>query len=111
MAVLVPHFSFPFRFIQESGVTRAAVNEQNSYDEIFDAILVAASFPVGWFEDDPDFGITDQTFAMPRYNTDLLRSEIIEQEPRASEIISERPDLYDALTTRIAVEVFSNEEG
>lgn len=109
MAVLNPHFAIPFRWTNVSGHVQAAVVEHNSYDEIFGCVEVLARYTRGFIEEEPDFGVTDQTFAQD-FNTELLRDELAENEPRAVTVISAQPDRYDALIQRIRAEVYRSEE-
>jgi hypothetical protein len=102
---MIPHFAIPFRFKNVSGQQVAAVNDQDSQDEIFDAVQLVAHYPRGFRLDLPTFGITDQTFVSPAVDLERIKSEITEWEPRAStKLASER---LDALAERITVDVFS----
>lgn len=109
MAILIPHFSLPFRFKTSAGVKVVAVVEQDSYDEIFDAVEVIVRYPRGSQAGFEDFGVTDQTFASPRYDHDLLRAEIEEWEPRAEAVIEEEPLRFADLIERVRVDVYRRE--
>ena len=97
----VPHFSLPFRFATPG----AAVTEQDSLDEIADAVYAVLVCPVGFRVESPLFGTPDQTFAMPAPDLDELRNAIETWEPRAAALLEERPDLVDELVAHIEVNV------
>ena len=97
----VPHFSLPFRFAGSS----AAVNEQDSIDEIADACLAILVCPVGFRVELPAFGLEDPTFSTPAPDMDAIRAALDQWEPRASATISEYPDLLDTLISHVEVDV------
>jgi phage baseplate assembly protein W len=95
----VPHFALPFRFSSPA----AAVTEQDSLDEIANAVYAILVCPVGFRVESPLFGVPDQTFAMPAPDLDEIRNAIETWEPRAAALLSERPDVIDALIARVEV--------
>ena len=94
----VPHFSLPFRFASPN----AAVTEQDSLDEIADAVYAILVCPLGFRVESPLFGLPDQTFAMG-VELDVIRDAIETWEPRAVALLDERPDLLDELVARVEV--------
>lgn len=101
MAVLVPHFDLPFRL---SGSSFATV-EQDSPEDIANCVEAIIRTPYGFRDDNPDFGLDELTFSNLPLNLERLTSQIESQEPRASIILEERPDLIDSLVTKLIVEV------
>ena len=97
----VPHFSLPFRFANP----QAAVNEQDSIDEVADACLAILSCPVGYRVELPSFGLDDPTFSTPAPDLDAIREALDQWEPRAAATLSEYPDLLDALVSHVEVDV------
>jgi len=95
----VPHFSLPFRFANP----QAAVNEQDSLDEIADCVYAILVCPAGFRVESPLFGTPDQTFAMPAPDLDEIRNAIESWEPRAVALLSERRDVLDELIARVEV--------
>jgi phage baseplate assembly protein W len=95
----VPHFSLPFRF----ATPQAAVNEQDSLEEIADCVLAILLCPTGFRVELPTFGIADPTFATPRVDTETLRVSIETWEPRAGVVLDERPDALDQLIDNVEV--------
>jgi len=97
----IPHFALPFRF----GAPQAAVNEQDSLDEIADCALAILICPAGFRVELPAFGLPDPTFTMPGPDLDELRSTLELWEPRASVLLSEHPDVIDELIARVGVNI------
>jgi hypothetical protein len=77
------HFAYPFRW---DTMRHAAVNEQDSQEDVVDSVICSVMTPRGWRADTPEFGVTDLTFGAP-VDVDLLMSEIDADEPRASPIL------------------------
>lgn len=106
----VPHFSLPFRFVGVSphataGVT-AAVNEQDSIDEIADCVLAILVCPQGYRVELPQFGVPDPTFSSPRVDTDLIRTLVDRWEPRAALQLSQNTDVVDELIAHVEALVY-----
>jgi phage baseplate assembly protein W len=105
--VTTPHFSLPFRF---GGISGAAyVNEQDTSEEIMDAMRAVLWWPLEQRDDLPDFGTLDLAFKLTTdesLNMTILAA-LQQWEPRAVIDLEERPE-YDALvrnfiaTVRIA---------
>ena len=111
MAAEVPHFALPFRFVYERGQVVAAVNEQDSPEEIFDSVHAIVRYPRGFRDDLLDFGITEQVFAEARVDIDKVQAEILEWEPRAREEITHDPaSHYMELFDRVRINVWTSEE-
>ena len=77
------HFAFPFRW---DPTGHAAVNEQDSIEDVVDCVICSILTPYGWRVDEPEFGITDPTFSAP-IDTGLLMTEVDRDEPRAKPIL------------------------
>lgn len=101
MSVDVPHFSLPFRFASP----QAAVNEQDSLDEIADCVYAILICPTGYRVELPTFGLPDPTFAMPAPDLDEMREVVETWEERAGLLLDEHPDVFDELISRVQVDV------
>jgi len=82
---VIPHPAVPWRFSQGTLV----VNEQDSSEEIVNAIEVITRFPLGWRIELPEFGMPDQTFAQGHLDLDLIRETLARWEPRAATLVDE----------------------
>ena len=101
MAVDSPHFDLPFRLLS----TGAAVSEQDTYDDVANCVEAIVRTPYGFRDDAPNFGFPSvELRPMPVISSEI-RDVVDAQEPRATILISERPDFYDQLIDRITVEV------
>jgi phage baseplate assembly protein W len=77
--VAVPHFSLPFQIVAGA----AAVNEQDSFDEIRDCAEAIARCPHGFRIEAPDFGVPDQAFTTdPDAAATAAVAAVEAQEPR-----------------------------
>lgn len=110
--VLVPHFSLPFRFIQQGkGYPTAAVNEQDTADEVADCVEAILRYEIGSRAEKPEFGITDPTFASPTVDTNRLHAEVDQWEQRAALGLIAGISDTDALVHMVQVRVESNKRG
>jgi phage baseplate assembly protein W len=99
-----PHFSLPFRFeIDSFGVAHAAVNEQDSLQDITDCVTAILSCPLGFRFDLPEFGLRDQTFGTPGADLDEIQHAITQWEPRADVLIEEDPSMLNQLIDTVRV--------
>lgn len=104
MAIEVPHLSLPFRFESDNtGILHAAVNEQDSPEDIADCVQAILLCPLGFRLELPDFGVRDQTFGSPGANIDDLQEAIALYEPRADALIEEDPSQLDRLIDNVSV--------
>lgn len=101
MAVLVPHFDLPFRL---SG-TSFAVAEQDSEIDISNCVETIIRTPYGFRDDNPDFGLDDHTFENIPLAKEIIISQIQNQEPRSTILITENPDLVDTMVDHLSIEV------
>jgi hypothetical protein len=95
MATL-PHFSLPFRFGPP-----AAVNEQDSIEEISDCCVAILLCPYQFRVELPEFGLPDPTFSTPTVDTGVIRSVVERWEPRAALALEANPDAIDELIARV----------
>lgn len=101
-----PKLAFPIRFAGGRPVTV----EQDSLDEIAQCVEVALRYPVGFRHDLPEFGTPDQTFRMNGADPDAIRRAVARWEPRVEALVDERPDVFDALVSRVTVEARGGEQ-
>ena len=103
----LPHFALPFRFVNPS----AAVTEQDSIEEIADCVYAILICPQGFRVELPYFGLPDPTFAMPAPDLEEIRSVIETWEERASVVLEDNPDAFDALIAHVITTVAARTEG
>jgi phage baseplate assembly protein W len=104
--MLNPHFDLPFRFSGSTGINKSAVvAEQNSFEDIANCVEAIVRTPIGFRNDAPQFGFpTLELLEQPIVSSDVV-SIVQAQEPRATILISEMPDLIDSLIDRLTVQV------
>jgi len=102
----VPHFDLPFRFSSPS----AAVVEQDSLEEIANCVYAVLVCPLGFRVELPSFGLADPTFSMPHPDLDELRDVVETWEERAGVLLDEHADAFDALISRVGVNVQARTE-
>lgn len=99
-----PHFQIPFRL--ERGAF--AVVEEDSLEEIANCVYAIFATEYDWREEEPGFGITDQTFLQGGANLEELKSAARDWEPRA-ELLAETE--WEELVERVRVTVnYTTEE-
>jgi phage baseplate assembly protein W len=101
MAVEIPHFALPLRYANGAPV----VNEQDSIDDIAACVEAVLRHPRGHRPEQPDFGVTDATFAQGGADLDVLRAEVAEWEDRAEILFERDPERLTGLLDEIAVTV------
>jgi len=104
MAIESPHFSLPLRF--DSGLQQFVVTEQDTEDELRDCVELIVRYTEGDRPEKPEFGLPDQTFAMPTPDEDLIREAIARWEERIGTNIGHAVlDKLNPLLQQISVEV------
>lgn len=99
----VPHFSLPLRFVGG----KPAVNEQDSWDDVYDSVQAVARFRKGDRDDMPDLGISPPEFTVISSGpaaTAIMEAEIAEWEPRIA-LHSGWEDVLADLSASITVQV------
>lgn len=105
----VPHIALPIRFAAGAVVTV----QQDTTAEIANCVAAIVSFPIGYREDQPEFGIPDPEFELRPLNTAEIEEIIETYEPRAALTITEAPyNATDPLAAevQIAVDVLASED-
>jgi predicted component of type VI protein secretion system len=97
----IPHFALPFRF----ATPHAAVNEQDSAEEITDCVYVALVCPQSFRDELPDYGLPDPTFASPLIDVDTIRETVTRWEPRATLQLDADAITVDELTQNLTTYV------
>jgi hypothetical protein len=105
VAVDVPHFDLPFRF--DHGA--AAVNEQDSLDDIAVCVEAIVRYEQGQRPELPEFGIPDYTFRQGDFDTDDLQDAIEVWEERADLLIEDDYDRFDELVQLVEIRVSGGE--
>lgn len=99
--VQIPHIDQPPRF--EGG--RLVVVEQDSVEEVANAVENVLRFTPGDRTDVPEFGTPDQTFKQGGADPDEIDRAISQWEPRADTFVDEALDPIDTALSRVGVEV------
>jgi phage baseplate assembly protein W len=98
----VPHIGLPIRL---AGVTYATV-QQDTDDEVTATVTAIASFPIGWREEAPEFGVTPMEFQGQPLDTTDLEQACETWEPRARiRIVDRSPGSSDPTAARLQIEV------
>ena len=74
----IPHLALPFRIVDG----RAAVTEQDTFEEIRDCVQAIIRTPRGFRLELPDFGVPDQTFHEGGADADEIAAALDRWEPR-----------------------------
>jgi phage baseplate assembly protein W len=98
-----PQFDLPFRLGPDG--RDIATTPQDEIENVANSVQALRRTPLGFFEENPDYGVTDQTFEEGSLGSSEFESAISQWEPRADVLIEENPDLYDYLVRQINVEV------
>lgn len=93
----IPHLDWPVR-IASSG--HLASNEQDSIDDIATCCAVSLLTPLGWRDDEPDFGSRPDFPLLPVNLSDLATS-VAHDEPRAELVMRDEPRSRQDLELRI----------
>lgn len=94
----VPHFDLPFRF----GTDGHAIEvEQDSLKDVSNCVEAIVSTTVGQRDESPAFGIIDPAFQKQPIDLGSIAEHIIEQEPRATTVLSQAPDQFDELVADV----------
>lgn len=107
----VPHFRHPFRFVNDGGVVRADVVEQDEEDEIITCVQSIVMYTIGERIEKPEFGIHDPAFSSPSLDDIGITDAVHRWEPRAVPTLRQSPDPSDELITRAIIAIRSNRTG
>jgi phage baseplate assembly protein W len=104
-----PQFDLPFRL--NAAGSDAVMVEQDSAEDVADSVETLLRTPLGWFEENPDYGVIDGTFDEGRVDVNEIHTAISQWEPRADVQMGASIDSDDFLSERIAafVAVRSND--
>jgi phage baseplate assembly protein W len=97
-----PHFAFPMRRAPNGSV---AVVEQETVDEIEACVLAILHTRAGELDDQPDFGISEYTFTQQPISREQVAEEVLRTEERASLLVEEEPDRFDALVDHLTITI------
>ena len=110
--VLIPHFSLPFRFIDQGlGYPTAAIHQQDTHEEILHCVETVLRYVPDQRPEKPEFGSPDFIFEQAPVDTSAAYNAIARWEPRASVAVEESADLVDELVTHITVGIEAAKRG
>src|SRR4051812_3989858 len=96
----IPHIALPIRFAG----SRFATVQQDTTAEVAACVAAIVSFPLGYREDQPEFGITDPAFSTRPIDTSEIEDAIANYEPRADVTVSESAyDPSDPLSAEVEI--------
>jgi phage baseplate assembly protein W len=100
-----PHLQLPFKLGGKNG--GAFVNEQDSYEDIYDCVKAICAYPVGSNVAIPGFGIPDIVFRQITVAgiATALQASLRQWEPRSDTLVVEDPTRYDELVRKISINV------
>lgn len=98
-----PQFDLPFR-LDPTG-SDVVMIEQDSVDDVANSVETLLRTPLGWFEENPDYGVIEGTFDEGRVDLNELQTAISQWEPRADVSMEDKLDTEDALMDRISAYV------
>jgi hypothetical protein len=98
----IPHIALPIEFAG----SRFATVQQDTTAEVAACVAAIVAFPLGYREDQPEFGITDPSFSTRPIDTTEIEGAIAEYESRADMTITESDyDPSDPLAAEIEIVV------
>lgn len=80
LADRTPHFRVPFRMTRQG----VATVEQDTVEEITQCVFAVLATEVGSRQEEPDFGILDQSFVQGGADLEDIEAAVSDWEPRAS---------------------------
>lgn len=95
----IPHLTLPIQF---AGSQYRAV-EQDTTAEVAACVAAIVAFPIGYREDDPDFGIRDPAFQAQPVDTAEIEEIVETYEPRADIAVSTEFDPSDPLAAEVEI--------
>lgn len=98
-----PQFDLPFRL--DSTGRDVVMVEQDSINDVANSVETLLRTPLGWFEENPDYGVIDGTFDEGRVDLGELQTAISQWEPRADVAIEDNSGGEDFLMDRISAYV------
>lgn len=103
---MIPHFDLPFRLV----AGHAAVNDQDTIEDVTTCVEAVVRTRQGTRAEVPDFGVTDLTFQLQPTKLQPVIDSVLEQEPRASMLMDQAPDVFDTYIARITARVSKKED-
>lgn len=98
----IPHLALPIEFLG----SQYATVQQDTTAEVAACVAAIVAFPIGYREDQPEFGITDPAFQTRPIDTAEIEEVIDQYEPRAELTVSESAyNPSDPLAAEIEIEV------
>jgi phage baseplate assembly protein W len=99
-----PQFDLPFRLGPDGSPVEI---EQDTVEEVGDCVEVLLRTPLGFYADQPDFGVDLPLFeeSSGAVNMDEVQTAISAWEERADALIDSQPDLLDVFVSRVTINV------
>lgn len=101
--IVTPKLAVPFRLTNDG--KRAQVIEQDSLEEVTQCVEAILKTPIGSRLENPDFGISDQTFQEGGADLDDLALSIIQWEPRADVVLERTPEVLETWVDNVNISV------
>jgi hypothetical protein len=101
---LIPHLAWPLSFDPVTGAYRSV--QQDTTAELAANVAVICSFPIGYRDEAPEFGIEDPEFDLRPLDLTDIATAVSVYEPRARITITEDPvDPRDPGAASVHIEV------
>jgi phage baseplate assembly protein W len=97
----IPHFSSVFDLTANG----ADVDDQDSIDEIEGCVRNIVLCPVGFRLDQPDFGIQDPTFSAVPIDTQAIKRQVEQWEPRVTADVEDQGARFDPSSRAVTIGV------
>lgn len=101
----VPHFDLPFRFVGNT----VATAEQDTLEDITNCVEAVLRTPQGARVDAVGFGRPDPTFELQPIPLQPLIQVLLDQEPRASVLMTQSPDQFSSIVANVVAQVSAQE--
>lgn len=99
-----PQFDLPFRLASDGAAL--VETEQDELDEVAQSVETLLRTPLGFVEENPDYGVSDQTFTEGDVDLDEIQTAISQWEgDRADALLDQEPDLLDQFVRRVRINV------
>lgn len=99
--IAVPHLKIPLVLAG----TKLAQVEQDEIDDVAQCVATIVSTPLGWSDELPQMGLTDQAFYEGGADVQEIQGQLDEHEPRWQGLVTEAPDRLDVALSIVSVRV------
>jgi phage baseplate assembly protein W len=102
----VPHLAFPVRLFGTSFLSY----EQDTIDDIASCVELILLYEPGSREMLPEFGTQDPTFETQPIDLQQIAAAVERWEPRVHTLLSQAPDVLDAMVVRVLAQLKTKDD-